>query len=212
MSIATSCKIQNCDRLGQLINGKRYFTKGYCKSHYRKHLLGVNLYEPYMGDSRPAIIDGNIAKIPLGVGSKQGYSIVDSRYAYLADKYHFYIDGNGYAVSRIQNSRILLHHLIIGRPEKGMYVDHINRDRLDNRAENLRVVTMQQNNFNRRKNSNGACKYKGVFFSKGKYWASIAKSGMVKRRSFTDEISAAKQYNTWASELFGEYAYINEIA
>lgn len=31
----------------------------------------------------------------------------------------------------------------------GMEIDHINGDRQDNRIENLRLVTRQQNNFNR---------------------------------------------------------------
>lgn len=40
MSIATSCKIENCNRIGWPINGKMYFTKGYCRSHYRRYSLG----------------------------------------------------------------------------------------------------------------------------------------------------------------------------
>lgn len=41
-------------------------------------------------------------------------------------------------------------------------LDHINGVRDDNRIENLREVTSQQNNFNRKPNSNSTSNYKGV--------------------------------------------------
>jgi hypothetical protein len=46
-----------------------------------------------------------------------------------------------------------------------LLIDHINRDKLDNRIENLRVVSKQENCFNR-----GA---KGFCFHKGKYQSQI---------------------------------------
>jgi hypothetical protein len=50
----------------------------------------------------------------------------------------------------------LLHHDIIGKPPIGMMVDHINRNKLDNRKCNLRFVTRSQNNQNRKtKATNG---------------------------------------------------------
>ena len=39
----------------------------------------------------------------------------------------------------------LMHHLVIGRPEPGMVVDHINNDGLDNRKENLRFLPNAEN-------------------------------------------------------------------
>lgn len=61
-----------------------------------------------------------------------------------------------------------IHH---GREPDG-FVDHINGNPFDNRADNLRVVTKQQNNANkaRRKSSRP---YQGVYFRKGKWVASI---------------------------------------
>lgn len=50
-----------------------------------------------------------------------------------------------------------LHHLIIGYPPTGKQVDHINRNKLDNRRENLRFVTPQQNLLNRAVKAKGVC-------------------------------------------------------
>lgn len=56
---------------------------------------------------------------------------------------------------------IYMHSIIIGTP-KGMQTDHINGDGLDNRRENLRVVTCRENqqNLHIKKTS----KYPGIYF------------------------------------------------
>jgi HNH endonuclease/AP2 domain len=48
-----------------------------------------------------------------------------------------------------------LHRIVMGEPP-GLYVDHINHDTLDNRRENLRVVTNAQNMQNRRGANEGS--------------------------------------------------------
>lgn len=73
--------------------------------------------------------------------------------------YKYSFSNHGYArrycKERSKNVRtstcILMHHEIIGIPPVGLMVDHINRDRLDNRKSNLRFVTRKQNNANRKK-------------------------------------------------------------
>lgn len=50
-------------------------------------------------------------------------------------------------------------------------VDHINHDGLDNRKENLRIVTNSQNGMNRRLTSANTSGYKGVSFDRGAYRA-----------------------------------------
>ena len=62
----------------------------------------------------------------------------------------------------VRNGRTLvtrLHHLIMGKPIRGLEIDHINRDPLDNRRTNLRIVTPRENHHNRKHNNNlvGVC-------------------------------------------------------
>ena len=69
--------------------------------------------------------------------------------------------------------QISMHRVITDCP-KGMMVDHINHDTLDNRKCNLRICTSSQNQMNRGKQSNNTSGYKGVHWCKsGSKWAAI---------------------------------------
>ena len=65
----------------------------------------------------------------------------------------------GYAEARVNGKTTPFHHLVIDC-ESGIVRDHKNRNKIDNRKENLRVVTYSENNSNRHyKNKTG---YRGV--------------------------------------------------
>jgi hypothetical protein len=53
-----------------------------------------------------------------------------------------------YVKGKLRNKIIYLHRWLLN-PPKNMVIDHINHSTLDNRRENLRVVTNSQNQFNR---------------------------------------------------------------
>ena len=95
-------------------------------------------------------------------------------------------------------------------------VDHINRDRVDNCIENLRLVNNKQNaqNSGIRSHANKTSKYKGVYFYKrvGK-WISRIQSGPKVHclGYFVNEDDAARAYNKKALELNGDYAFLNEV-
>jgi hypothetical protein len=106
---------------------------------------------------------------------------------------------------------LAMHRVIMDAP-KGLFVDHIDHDGLNNRKSNLRLCTRKQNRRNRRPNRGGTSKYKGVHWSKSckKYRAAISHN---KKRFclgyFRDEIEAAKAYDEAAKKFFGEFAYLN---
>lgn len=106
---------------------------------------------------------------------------------------------------------LFMHRLITNAP-KGLCVDHINRDSLDNRKCNLRLVTHQENmmNYGSKK---GASKYKGVVRTKeGRWTASImCKGKSYNLGTYKEEEDAAKAYNIKALELTGDLAYLNGV-
>lgn len=61
-----------------------------------------------------------------------------------------------------------LHRLIMDLTDPTLQIDHINGDTLDNRRENLRIVTPAENAKNVRKRINNTSGYTGVWFNKNK--------------------------------------------
>lgn len=121
-----------------------------------------------------------------------------------------------YAVSCVKRGKrrsYLLMHRFIMKPPRGMVVDHINHNGLDNRRANLRVVTQQQNSWNSTRGLHrGKSRYKGVSWDKNnrKWAATIRVGGRCKRLGFfEDEISAARAYDAAAKKYRGEYALVN---
>ena len=75
---------------------------------------------------------------------------------------------------------------------KGLQVDHINGNPLDNRRENLRLVTPQQNQWNRGPQINNTSGYKGVYWSeRDQKWRALGReiceqTGKYKRKNLGD--------------------------
>lgn len=98
---------------------------------------------------------------------------------------------------------------------RGMEVDHINGDTLDNRRRNLRVCTRQQNHRNRRR-SCGASRLKGVTIVRNNKppsrWMARIRLSQVERITigfFPTALSAALAYDDAAVKHFGEFAAPN---
>lgn len=117
---------------------------------------------------------------------------------------------------------VLARHLL-NAPD-GMEVDHINRNSLDNRRENLRLVTRTQNVVNRtaRLDAN-EWGYRGIVRYKASkkhpsapdnyYWRASVGSGSSKIHAGSSKnphVSALK-YNKVAKETYGEFVLLNEV-
>ena len=109
--------------------------------------------------------------------------------------------------------QVAMHRRILKVPAN-MFVDHINRNGLDNRKANLRPATRAQNGQNRAKYNNRSysSKYKGVTrHREHQLWEAHIR---VNRKpiflgSFRDEIQAAKSYDCAAKKYHCQYAVLN---
>jgi len=114
----------------------------------------------------------------------------------------------GYLVICVNNRRYKAHHLIWLRhygewPSQA--IDHINGNKLDNRVENLRLATHQQNMWNRR--AKGGRPLKGITRVGNKWAAQIRVNGTTLHLGYFSTPEAAHNaYVAKARETFGEYA------
>lgn len=96
---------------------------------------------------------------------------------------------------------------------KGHEIDHIDRNRLNNRRSNLRICTHQQNRFNHNLQSNNTSGISGVRFNKArqKYVAKIKYCGLdIHLGYYKDLLSAMQARNVGADFLFGEFAVLTD--
>lgn len=120
-------------------------------------------------------------------------------------------NSRGYAVT---GQGRLLHQLVSGynrSKHSGLIVDHINRDKLDNRRENLRITTQEYNSHNSGPSRRTKHGYKGIYqFSETSFHVFIAPRGKnIRVGIFKTPEEAAWMYDQWALQIFGEHAYTN---
>ncbi|ATO12207.1 AP2 domain-containing protein [Bacillus velezensis] len=124
---------------------------------------------------------------------------------------------DGYAARTVYNDgkfKTVRMHREIMNPPKGFVIDHINRDRLDNRRDNLRIATASQNIANSIKPSTNSSGYKGVQYRKdqGRWRACIrVNKKPISLGQYDSAEKAARAYNAAAIKYFGEYARLNDL-
>lgn len=125
------------------------------------------------------------------------FAIVDAADLSLVQGYRWGVlrtHGGIYAdFRRSGRPHLLMHRLILGVSD-GTQVDHINRDSLDNRRQNLRAVTHAQNMQNRRVHRGSLSRYRGVYLDvERQMWCAQVRVDGRKAyfQRFRDEESAA---------------------
>jgi hypothetical protein len=138
---------------------------------------------------------------------------------HLLKKYNYYKNNNGYYCRKKGNKTIFLHHDITGLiPNKMIVVDHINQNILDNRRDNLRVVSRSHNAINKGKIKRKHKQYstfKGVSLDKSKKCYRAYCTINKKRKHigrFINEIEAARAYNLFIIINLGYTFKLNETS
>lgn len=130
--------------------------------------------------------------------------------------YYWYFNDNGYLITpknETTKERIRLHRLIMNAC-KGIEVDHIQHNKNDNRKENLRLVTTQQNGMNKSLCKNNTSGITGVYWNKNsdKWNVKIGFNGKSIDLGFYLDFNDAVYARKEAEEFyFGEYSYDRSI-
>lgn len=139
-------------------------------------------------------------------------AMIDPEDASRVEKFNWSFDRLGYAAGWVDGRIQRLHRFILHAP-KGLVVDHVNHDKLDNRKANLRLATRRENGANRaRLQSNNVSGYAGVSWNKavGKWQAFIYINSKSHHLGlFHCPIEAAVCRDVAAVELYGRFATLN---
>lgn len=145
-------------------------------------------------------------------------------------QHKWYLGKDGYPFAYIKGGRVPLHRYIwyintgVWKNEKintngsiiKLYVDHINRDKLDATDENLRLSTPAENSYNKTSKNEiidpiTLKPLHHIKLTKLGYSVSLTKDGKTSKISKIASLEEAKEiYNMMALELFGEFAVLYE--
>ncbi|HHT2832409.1 TPA: HNH endonuclease [Klebsiella aerogenes] len=125
------------------------------------------------------------------------------------------ITKGGYLATRINGEDYYVHVLIwayVNGDDGCLSVDHINRNRCDNRISNLRLATNSQNLFNSGCSRNSLSREKGVHKRKDcDTWRAVidVDGKRINLGSFKSKEEAVEAYRKASIELHGEYSVFN---
>lgn len=160
----TKCLVDNCNN--------PIFCKGYCTKHYAQiqhHGKIINT----IYDKNEIIKHDDYAEIIVRnkQGAIKGKALIDLDDVDKCKRFKWGMYSNGYFYGNINKIlRIRLHRFVLGLDDWNINneVDHINRNRADNRKSNLRIVNRSDNNKNRNKSYSKAVNMNNdnVYFDK----------------------------------------------
>lgn len=156
-----------------------------------------------MSESAQAWHDGDIGLIPIWTiaGEVRAYVVVDSADLEWLSKWRWGLTKGGYAFRQVRfdgtrQRRILMHRELLGLATGDLRQgDHIDRDRLNNRRSNLRIVTKGQNGQNKSSYRGSSSRFRGVTLERrsGKWVAQVEVGGKAHYLGkFDDEEQAAE--------------------
>lgn len=145
----------------------------------------------------------DVVALPLSRGAQ---TIVDAADAagLVGTKWSLHGTKTGRYASRWTRSGMVLLHRVLMAAPKGVQVDHINGDGLDNRRSNLRLATSRQNLVNRP--SWGKSGYRGVSLHDCGRWRAECDGRYLGLYDTAEEAAAA--YAVAAIEAYGDFAYV----
>jgi hypothetical protein len=132
------------------------------------------------------------------------------------NQWKWYADSNTYATRVVWDNITCSHRIYMSReimkPPSGLWVDHIDRNPLNNQRSNLRICTEVENHRNYTLLITNTSGYKGVSFHKRKnLWISHigVNNKLIHLGYFNISEEAGHAYDRAAVKYYGEFAYLN---
>ena len=193
-----------------VVNGKsEYLCECGCgkrKAVRRNSLMSGN--STTCGNCTSIIDEGEVCRYICQSGDSFLFSPSDRD---LIKKHRWRLNNQEYALTSIGRKNVRLTHLLFDVPD-GYVVDHIDGNPRNNTRENMRIVTVRENNQNALTKSHNKTGYKGVYLAVTgkKYEARIVidGDGLYLGRFDTEE-EAAMAYDEAARRFFGATACVN---
>ena len=112
----------------------------------------------------------------------------------------------------VNGKNMFLHSYILKLENESNNITHINKNKLDNRIQNLQEITNSELAHTKKKKEGTHSEYIGVSRKNNKWCATISKNRVTTHIGFYEtEIEAAKAYNEKAPEYYGDKAKLNII-
>jgi len=127
-------------------------------------------------------------------------------------KYNWHVKYDGYVEAHDENNNyISLHRLIFNFPD--FHIDHINHNPSDNRVENLRLVSREQNQANTKLRIDNTSGVKGVYYDKrhNRWMAYLQVAHQTYTRGFQNKQDAIEYRKHLEEKYQGEYSYDNSM-
>lgn len=145
-------------------------------------------------------------KIPL---TKGHWAIVDDEDFPILSQHKWYAAEGQSGTKAVRNRPVLYMHRFLMQAPKGMEVDHINGNTLDNRRANLRICTRSQNAMNTKVKSTSTTGIKGIGWHKGnKAWRIRIVVNGNRFERYTRTLQEAQGiYRKLEAKYHGEFGY-----
>lgn len=165
-------KFRKCDYCGLSGDGNKLFIKdgeNLCQRHYNQAHKYGKVLDRTRNDKNDIIIHDDYAEIILrnAKHAEVARAIIDIADVDLINSHIWHLS-SGYARSNINGRSTALHRLLLDISDKNTLIDHRDRNKLNNRRNNLRVSDKSINSINSNLRDNNSSGVTGVSYSSSK--------------------------------------------
>jgi hypothetical protein len=200
MKAKRTCTVDGCCR--------KHKANGLCQRHYDQVRIYGKILIRTKFDPNEFIIDGDICKIQMYDKNNNPtcQTIIDAEDYEKVKNIKW---SHNAVLNRVFNDKVgYLSRFILSIADPKILVDHANRDKLDNRKENLRTCGHAENNWNQTLTERNNSGYKGIFWNEQrlKWRATVRFLYHSVVREFEEIEDAVEWVKQKRKELHGEFA------